>query len=63
MRAAATTVALMTPFESGPAAQVARGEGIIEAAVMAGPPHLMFSSAAGATAHTGIPHFESKARV
>ena len=63
MRGAAAAFALTTPFESGPAAELAQGEAIIEAAVAAQLPHLVFSSVAGATAHTGIPHFESKARV
>jgi uncharacterized protein YbjT (DUF2867 family) len=63
MRGAAAAFALTTPFESGPAAELAQGHAIIEAAAGAGLPHLVFSSVAGATAHTGIPHFESKARV
>jgi uncharacterized protein YbjT (DUF2867 family) len=63
MRGAAAAFALTTPFESGPAAELAQGHAIIEAATGAGLPHLVFSSVAGATAHTGIPHFESKARV
>jgi uncharacterized protein YbjT (DUF2867 family) len=63
MRGAAAAFALTTPFESGPAAELAQGHAIIEAATGAGLPHLVFSSVAGATAHTGIPHFESKAQV
>jgi uncharacterized protein YbjT (DUF2867 family) len=63
MRGAAAAFALTTPFESGPAAELAQGDAIIEAAVAAGLPYLVFSSVAGATAHTGIPHFESKAQV
>jgi len=63
MRGAAAAFALTTPFESGPAAELAQGDAIIQAAVGAGLPYLVFSSVAGATAHTGIPHFESKARV
>jgi uncharacterized protein YbjT (DUF2867 family) len=63
MRGATGAFALTTPFESGPAAELAQGNAIIEAAVAAGLPHLVFSSVAGATAHTGVPHFESKARV
>jgi uncharacterized protein YbjT (DUF2867 family) len=63
MRGAAAAFALTTPFESGPAAELAQGDSIIEAAAAAGLPHLVFSSVAGATARTGIPHFESKARV
>jgi uncharacterized protein YbjT (DUF2867 family) len=63
MRGAAGAFALTTPFESGPPAELAQGDAIIAAAATAGLPHLVFSSVAGATAHTGIPHFESKARV
>jgi uncharacterized protein YbjT (DUF2867 family) len=63
MRGAAAAFALTTPFESGPDAELAQGDAIIEAATTAELPHLVFSSVAGATAHTGIPHFESKARV
>jgi uncharacterized protein YbjT (DUF2867 family) len=63
MRSAAAAFALTTPFESGPPAEVAQGTAIIEAAVTARLPYLVFSSVAGATAHTGVPHFESKARV
>ena len=63
MRGAAAAFALTTPFESGPDAELVQGHAIIEAAAGAGLPHLVFSSVAGATAHTGIPHFDSKARV
>src|SRR5262249_10248891 len=63
MGGAAAAFALTTPFESGPSAEVAQGNAIIETAVAARLPHLVFSSVAEATAHTGIPHFESKAQV
>ncbi len=63
MRGAAAAFALTTPFESGPPAEVAQGNAIIEAAITARLPYLVFSSVAEATAHTGVPHFESKARV
>jgi len=63
MRGAAAAFALTTPFESGPDAELAQGQAVIEAATAAELPHLVFSSVAGATAHTGVPHFESKARV
>jgi uncharacterized protein YbjT (DUF2867 family) len=63
MRGTAAAFALTTPFESGPDAELAQGEAIIAAATAAGLPHLVFSSVAGATAHTRVPHFESKARV
>jgi uncharacterized protein YbjT (DUF2867 family) len=63
MRGAAATFALTTPFESGPAAEVQQGQAIIAAAAAARLPFLVFSSVAGATAGTGVPHFESKAAV
>jgi len=63
MRGAIAAFALTTPFESGPPAELAQGEAIIAAAAAAELPHMVFSSVAGATAHTGVPHFESKARV
>jgi uncharacterized protein YbjT (DUF2867 family) len=63
MRGAAAAFALTTPFESGADAELAQGDAIVEAAAAAQLPHLVFSSVAGATAHTGVPHFESKARV
>lgn len=55
--------ALTTPFEDGPEAEVAQGQSIIDAALAARVPHLVFSSVADADQHTGIPHFESKAAV
>ena len=55
--------ALTTPFEEGPAAEVAQGATIIAAALTARVPHLVFSSVADADRHTGIPHFDSKAVV
>jgi uncharacterized protein YbjT (DUF2867 family) len=63
MRGAAAAFALTTPFESGADAELAQGDAIVEAAAAAELPHLVFSSVAGAIAHTGVPHFESKARV
>ena len=63
MRGVAAAFALTSPFESGPAAEVEQGQAIIVAAAAAQLPHLVFSSVAGATAGTGIPHFESKATV
>lgn len=55
--------ALTTPFEDGPDAEVTQGRTIVDAALAAKVPHLVFSSVADADQHTGIPHFESKARV
>lgn len=63
MRDTAAAFTLTTPFESGPDAELAQGEAIIAAAEAARVPFLVFSSVAGATAHTGVPHFESKAVV
>jgi uncharacterized protein YbjT (DUF2867 family) len=63
MRGAAAGFALTTPFESGPDAEVLQGQAIIRAAAETQLPHLVFSSVAGATAGTGVPHFESKAVV
>ena len=63
MRGTAAAFALTTPFESGPAAEIAQGHAIIDAAARATLPHLVFSSVAGALGKTGIPHFESKAKV
>ena len=55
--------ALTTPFEEGPAAEVAQGATIIAAALAGRVPHLVFSSVADADQHTGIPHFDSKFEV
>ncbi|PWW67125.1 NmrA family NAD(P)-binding protein [Actinokineospora spheciospongiae] len=63
MSGAAAAFALTTPFESGVDAEVAQGRAILGAATDAGLPHLVFASVAGATAGTGVPHFESKAAV
>jgi subtilisin family serine protease len=63
MRGTSAAFALTTPFESGADAEVRQGRAIIAAAAAAGLPFLVFSSVAGATAGTGVPHFESKAVV
>jgi uncharacterized protein YbjT (DUF2867 family) len=63
MRAVSAAFALTTPFEAGIAAEVLQGNAIIAAATAARVPYLVFSSVAGATADTGIPHFESKAAI
>lgn len=55
--------ALTTPFEDGPEAEIAQGRTILDAALAAQVPHLVFSSVADADQHTGIPHFDSKAMV
>ena len=63
MQGAAAAFTLTTPFESGPGAELEQGRAIIEAAAAARLGHLVFSSVAGATQETAIPHFESKAAV
>jgi uncharacterized protein YbjT (DUF2867 family) len=63
MRDTGAAFALTTPFEAGPDAELVQGKAIIAAARAAHLPFLVFSSVAGATAHTGVPHFESKAVV
>ncbi len=63
MRGASAAFALTTPFESGAGAEVLQGRAIIAAGAAAGLPFLVFSSVAGATSGTGVPHFESKAVV
>jgi uncharacterized protein YbjT (DUF2867 family) len=55
--------AITTPFEEGPDAEVEQGLHMIAAAAQARVPHLVFSSVANADRHTGIPHFDSKAKV
>src|SRR5699024_172926 len=55
--------ALTTPFEAGPEAERSQGQAIIAAARQAGVGHLVLSSVASATSHTGVPHFDSKAVV
>lgn len=61
MRGAGGVFAMTTPFESGPAAEIAQGRAILAAAHQARVPHLVFSSVAGADQNTGVPHFETKA--
>ncbi|MFI5976204.1 NmrA/HSCARG family protein [Streptomyces sp. NPDC051452] len=63
MRGVAGVFAMTTPFESGPAAEIAQGRAILAAAHQARVPHLVFSSVAGADQETGVPHFETKAVV
>ncbi|MGO1383753.1 MAG: NmrA/HSCARG family protein [Arachnia sp.] len=63
MRDVAGAFTLTTPFESGPDAEITQGRAIQQAARDAKLPHLVFSSVAGATQDSGVPHFESKAVV
>ncbi|MFI9803739.1 NmrA/HSCARG family protein [Streptomyces sp. NPDC052301] len=55
--------AFTTPFEAGLEAEVAQGRAILDAATRRRVPHLVFSSVAGADQHSGVPHFDSKARI
>ncbi|MEU6652775.1 NmrA/HSCARG family protein [Streptomyces sp. NPDC046900] len=55
--------AFTTPFEAGVEAEVAQGRAILAAASEKRVPHLVFSSVAGADQDSGVPHFESKARI
>lgn len=53
-----------TPFDRGPEAEVRQGKAVVTACWKAGEsPHIVYSSVCGANLGTGIPHFESKARV
>ncbi|MFJ5532918.1 NmrA/HSCARG family protein [Streptomyces sp. NPDC093261] len=63
MTGVAGVFAFTTPFESGVEAEVAQGRAILTAARGERVPHLVFSSVAGADQDSGVPHFESKARV
>jgi len=49
-----------TPFEAGPDAETRHATNLIDAAVMARVPHVVYSSVASADRGTGVPHFESK---
>lgn len=51
---------MATPFEAGVVGEVRQGRTAAEAARRAGVKLLVYSSVAGATEETGIPHFESK---
>ncbi|MEU5208767.1 NmrA/HSCARG family protein [Streptomyces sp. NPDC020742] len=63
MKGMAGVFAFTTPFEAGLDAEVAQGRAILAAARDEGVPHLVFSSVAGADQHSGVPHFDSKARI
>lgn len=63
MSGVAGVFAVTTPFEAGVEAEVAQGRAILAAAGASGVPHLVFSSVAGADQESGVPHFESKARI
>ncbi|MFF2503561.1 NmrA/HSCARG family protein [Streptomyces sp. NPDC058067] len=63
MSGASAVFAYTTPFEAGVDAEVAQGRAIVSAAGEKRVPHLVFSSVAGADQDSGVPHFESKARI
>lgn len=52
-----------TPFEKGMDAEVAQGKAMVKACLERGTPHLVYTSVCSANLNTGIPHFETKARV
>src|SRR4051794_13649776 len=63
MRGAAAVYAVTTPFAAGAAREIEQGTHIIAAADQAQVPWLILASVASADRSTGIPHFESKARI
>ncbi|MFI9617172.1 NmrA/HSCARG family protein [Streptomyces sp. NPDC052023] len=63
MDGVAGVFAYTTPFEAGLDAEVAQGQAILAAADEKGVPHVVFSSVAGADQGSGVPHFDSKARI
>ena len=54
---------VQTPFELGVAGEEEQGKRLAQLAREAGVTHFVYSSVASADRHTGIPHFESKARI
>ncbi|MFD7135749.1 NmrA/HSCARG family protein [Streptomyces sp. NPDC059894] len=63
MNGVASVFAFTTPFEAGTEAEVGQGRAILSAATQERVPHLVFSSVAGADQDSGVPHFDSKARI
>jgi uncharacterized protein YbjT (DUF2867 family) len=63
MRGVRAVYAVTTPFAADPRAEVEQGENIIAAAREAEVPWLILGSVASADRATGIPHFESKAKI
>lgn len=55
--------AMSTPFEAGPDAEASQGRALVAAARRANVEHFVYTSVGSADKKTGIPHFESKARV
>ena len=54
---------VQTPFELGVAGEEEQGKRLAQLARESGVAHFVYSSVASADRHTGIPHFESKARI
>ncbi|MBI5577134.1 MAG: NmrA/HSCARG family protein [Deltaproteobacteria bacterium] len=52
-----------TPFEKGPEAEMQQGKEIVLACWKFGAPQIVYTSVCAANKNTGIPHFESKAKV
>ena len=63
MRGTSAVYAVTTPFSAGAEGEIEQGEHIIAAAREARVPWLILASVASADRSTGIPHFESKARI
>ena len=55
--------AMATPFEKGMENEIAQGNTLGNVAAAAGVEHYVYSSVASANRKTGIPHFDSKAKV
>jgi uncharacterized protein YbjT (DUF2867 family) len=54
---------MATPFEGGIDAEARQARNLVDAGVLAGVPHIVYSSVASADRSTGVPHFESKFEV
>ena len=52
-----------TPFEKGEDAEFEQGKAAVRACWKYGAPHIVYTSVCAANKKTGIPHFESKAKV
>ncbi|HEY3963410.1 MAG TPA: NmrA/HSCARG family protein [Planctomycetaceae bacterium] len=59
-RGADAVYAMSTPYEQGPAKEIAQGITITDAAKAAGVSHFIYSSVASANRATGISHFDGK---
>lgn len=63
MRDTSAVYAVTTPFSGGAEGEIEQGEHVIAAAREARVPWLILASVASAERSTGIPHFQSKARI